>query len=284
VEFFPYSVHIAIRNSRKFYYNGIDSALQAAGLRNRGFSIHGRSYDTVISAQPYAFTDPDLATLIDISSNSTSLPEKSQFVLAVEYTASALSLNVFSKCRYRNGGIVDSWEGSITRPDLGASVAQKLSADDLQTYYKDVEKFINYTINQSPRFESFLWLYDEIETLNSSTAEKDKPIVHSLLMFGDQPLSGQINLVKPLQNSLGFNDTVASTIERLDQTDTLYEGARGAASAAKKVSEKFSPYPSKPTCSDAEIVRYFRDYVMSDRGRCGGRSRAEGYLRMQNEL
>jgi hypothetical protein len=103
-------------------------------------------------------------------------------------------------------------------------------------------------------------------------------------MFGDQPLSGQISLLKPLQNSLGFNDTVASTIERLDQTDTLYEGARGAASAAKKVPENWSRYPSKPTCSDTEIVRYFREDMMSDWGRCGGGSGAEGYLRVQNQL
>ena len=273
--FFPYSVHIAMRNSKNIPYNNIETALQAAGLGNRGFYINGRSYDTVISAQPSTFADPDLATIIDISSSSTSLPEDSQFVLAVEYTASALSLNVFSYDRYANGdraNWINDWEGSVTRPDLGVSVARKLSADDLQTYYKDVEKFINYTIKQQPsRFQSFPWVGDVIERLDLSTVEEDKPIVHSLMIFGDQPLSGRISLLKPLQNCLGFNDTVASTVERLDQMDKLYEGARGAASVAKKVPEKFSRYPSKPTCSDAKIVRYFREYMMSDWGRCGVR-------------
>ena len=66
--------------------------------------------------------------------------------------------------------------------------------------------------------------------------------------------------------------------------DKLYEGARVAASVAKKVPEKFSRYPSKPTCSDAKIVRYFREYMMSDWGRYGGGSGAKGYLRVQNGL
>ena len=183
VEFFPYSVHIAMRNSKAIPYNDIESALQAAGLSNRGFYIHGRLYDTVISAQPSAFADPDFATIIDISS-STSLLEESQFVLAVEYTASALSLNIFSTCRYANSDIVNDWGESVTRSDLGASVAQKLSADDLQTYYNDVEKFINYTIKQHPsRSHSFPWVDDVIERLHLSTVAEDKPIVHSLIIW-----------------------------------------------------------------------------------------------------
>jgi hypothetical protein len=279
MEFFPYSVHIAMRNSDIIPYDNIESALQAARLSNRGFYIHGRSYDTVMRAQPSTFADPDFATIIDISNSSTSLLEESKFVLAVEYTASALSLNVFSYDRYANGdraNWINGWEGSVTRPDLGVSVARKLSADDLQTYYKDVEKFINYTIKQHhprfqrfpefqgfPGFQRFPWDYDGIERLNLSSVEEDKPMVHALLMFGDQPFSGKISLLKPLQNSLGFNDIVASTLERLDQMDTLYEGARGAASAAKKVSGSF--YPSKPTCSDAEIAKYYREHFMFDR-------------------
>ncbi len=222
-------------------------------------------YDTLISARPSTFADPDFATIIDISNSSTSLLEESKFVLAVEYTASALSLNIFSYYSYRNGDIanwINDWEGSVTRPDLGASVARKFPADDLQTYYKDVEKFINDTIKQQlPRFP---WNYDGIEGLNLSTVEEDMPIVHALLMFGDQPLSSKINLLEPLQNSLGFNNTVVSTLESFDQMDMLYEGARDAASMAKKVSENWSPFPSKRTCPDAEIVRYYREHVMFD--------------------
>ena len=267
MECFPYIVHIAMRNSDIIPYDNIESALQAAGLSKRGFYIRRRSYDTVMSAQPSTFADPDFATIIDISNSSTSLLEESKFVLAVEYTASALSLNVFSYDRYANGdraNWINDWKGSVTRPDLGVSVARKLSADDLQTYYKDVEKFINYTIkHHHPRFQRFSWDYDGIERLNLSTVEEDKPMVHALLMFGDQPFSGKISLLKPLQNSLGFNDIVASTLERLDQMDTLYEGARGAASAAKKVLGSFSP--PKPTCSDAEIAKYYREHYMFDR-------------------
>ena len=228
MELFPYSVHIAMRNSEMIPYDNIESALQAARLNNRGFYIHGRLYDTVVRDQPFTFADPDFATIINISNSSTSLLEESKFVLAVEYTASALSLSVFSLNRYANGdrtNWINDWEGSVTRPDLGVSVARKLSADDLQTYYKDVEKFINYTIKHHPRFQRFPefqrfpgfqrfpWEYDGIERLNLSTAEEDKPMVHALLMFGDQPFSGKISLLKPLQNSLGFNDIVASTLD-----------------------------------------------------------------------
>jgi quinol monooxygenase YgiN len=46
--------------------------------------------------------------------------------------------------------------------------------------------------------------------------------------------------------------------------DTLYESARDAASMAKKVSEGWLRFPSKPTCTDTEIVRYYRKYFISN--------------------
>jgi hypothetical protein len=248
---FPYSVHIAMRNSETIPDENIESALQAAGLSNPGFYMDGRSYKTVIRARLSSFTAPDFATFIDISNSSTSLFIDSKVILAVEYTASALSLNIFTYDRYKNIDLPDrinDWTGSVIRPDLGADVAGKLAADDLQTYYEDVEKFVNNTIKQQlPNFQEYLW------------AHKDTPGVDALLMLGDQSLSQKISLLEPLRKSLGFNDTIASTLRRLDRMDTLYEGARDAASKAKKVSEEWRRFPSKRTCPDDEILRFYRE-------------------------
>jgi hypothetical protein len=237
---------ISTRIIRAFPWTDINKALSASGFSGG------------LPQYPSKLVRPE--AIIHIS-NSTYTAKK--LVLTVEYTASALSLKVFSVSESKTRIFaVDEWIPYITRPELGGDVLRHLKQDNLQKYFRDLERFVKETVKvQLPHFRH----WGIFSTSNSpSTGEVHNFIISNtrslridyLLLLGEQP-PFWYNFTDSLQKSLGFNDTVYLRLKNLSQPDMLYESARSAASGSQD-SNLLGDFPIKPGCTDAEIAKHWR--------------------------
>jgi hypothetical protein len=238
---------ISTRIIRAFTWTDINKALSASGFSGG------------LPQYPSKLVRPE--AIIHISDRiHTGKP----LVLTVEYTASALSLKIFSVLKSRTRIYADDeWIPYITRPELGGDVLRHLKQDNLQKYFRDLERFVKETVEvQLPHFRH----RDIFSTSNwPSTSAVHNQIISStmslpvdyLLLLGEQP-PYWYNFTDSLQKSLGFNDTVYLMLKNLSQPDMLYESARSAASNAARNSNLLNDYPFKPGCKDAEIAKHWR--------------------------
>jgi hypothetical protein len=270
---------ISTRIIRAFPWTDVNKALSASGFSGG------------LPQYPSHFVRPE--AIIHIS-EKTYIGTK--LVLTVEYTASALSLKVFAVSESRTRIIaVDEWIPYNTRPELGGDVLRHLKQDNLQKYFRDVERFVNETLKaQLPHFRH----RNVFSTSNSPyTGHVHNLIISNtmslpvdyLLLLGEQP-PFWYNFTASLQKSLGFNDTVHLMLKNLSQTDMIYESARSA-SGTQHINI-LSDFPLKQGCTDAEIAKHWRglrgwpdagDVPVGESKNLGVVEEKEG-LKVQNEL